>query len=211
MGFTSAGTHTSIATTTGSQSCLIMADKDGCISSQSTLRPILIQSLPNTLHTIDPFPHKLSLWDLQVFLSVSTFLLISSFLSLWLLLFFFFTTQMNRNAGHARTGVRLQCGSRCLTIARPNNYILSTNIWDSSNGTEAKTIPSHASSLFLVSPSFCPSCFPFSIWLQLLTPWQSIHTLCHGAQSTTTTKKKTFSIKLCLVQDNNDMNTFLTC
>lgn len=90
MGFTSAGTHTSIATTTGSQSCLIMADKDGCISSQSTLRPILIQSLPNTLHTIDPFPHKLSLWDLQVFLSVSTFLLISSFLSLWLLLFFFF-------------------------------------------------------------------------------------------------------------------------
>lgn len=57
MGFTS-GAHTSIATTTGSQCCLIMADKDGCISSQSTLCPILIQSVPNTPHTVDPFPYK---------------------------------------------------------------------------------------------------------------------------------------------------------
>ena len=90
MGFTSAGTHTSIATTTGSQSCLIMADKDGFISSQSTSCPILIQSLPNTLHTIDPFPRKLFLWDLQVFsqcLHFSPYLIFSVFVAAS---FFFF-------------------------------------------------------------------------------------------------------------------------
>lgn len=51
-------THTSIATTTGSQFCLIIADKDECISSQSTLCPILIQCVPNTPHALYPFPHK---------------------------------------------------------------------------------------------------------------------------------------------------------
>lgn len=39
MGFTSAGT-TSIATATGSQRTQIVAGKDGCISSQSTLCPV---------------------------------------------------------------------------------------------------------------------------------------------------------------------------
>lgn len=45
-------THTSIATTTGSQYCLIMADKDECISSQSTSCPILIQRVLNTPHAL---------------------------------------------------------------------------------------------------------------------------------------------------------------
>lgn len=47
-------THTSIATTTGSQCCLIMADKDECISSQ-----LLVQSfrcVPTTVFPVPPNP-----------------------------------------------------------------------------------------------------------------------------------------------------------
>lgn len=102
MGFTSAGTHTSIATTTGSQSCLIMADKDGCISSQSTLCPILIQPLPNTVHTIDPFPRKLFLWDLQVFFSVSPLFSLSHLFCLCSCFFFLLPKWIEMQDMHAQ-------------------------------------------------------------------------------------------------------------
>ncbi len=171
MGFTS-GTHTSIATTTGSQCCLIMADKDGCISSQSTLCPILIQSVPNTPHTVAAFPHKPFSRVLQVFhmLGCTPISPLSSFSHLFCLAVYYCTNA--KNTGCAPTGVLWESAADHCSPSRPNNYILSTNIRDSSHGTKAKTILSHASSLFLVSLSFCLSCFPFSIWLQLLIPRQ---------------------------------------
>lgn len=64
-------THTSIATATRSQCCLIMADKDECISSQSTLCPILIQWVPNTPHALYLFPQKGSSGVIQIFLNLS--------------------------------------------------------------------------------------------------------------------------------------------
>lgn len=106
-----------------------------------------------------------------LYTNLSAFLLLSSLLSL-----LYTTIQMHRNTGRAPTGVLKQCGSQSAadhcSPSRPNNYILSTNIRDSSHGAKAKTILSHASSLFPVSLSFCLSRFPFSIWLQLLIPRQ---------------------------------------
>lgn len=144
MGFTSAGTHTSIAATTGSQCCLIIADKDGCISSQSTLCPILIQCVPNSPHAVDPFPHKLffvsppGLPRARLYTSLSAFLLFSSFPSLVLLLCYLSCSVPTQAQLYYYTNAQkykmckcvvtvLQCGSRWLTIVLLQGQMITSS------------------------------------------------------------------------------------
>lgn len=130
MGFTSAGTHTSIVTTTGSQCCLIMADKDGCISSQSTLCPILIQCVPNTPHAVDPFPHKRFSSEYSRFFAAN----ISAFLRLHccpspscsVLTQLCYYTNAQKYSACTYAGWKSVADHR--SPSRPNNHILSTNI-----------------------------------------------------------------------------------
>lgn len=49
-------THTSIATTTGSQCCLIMGDKDECLSSQLFVQSFLVCPYNEAHSTVFPFP-----------------------------------------------------------------------------------------------------------------------------------------------------------